>query len=141
MRVLLVEDEPLIALDLADQLQAAGHEVIGPAASIEHALDLIQTERLDAAVLNVDLGGERPAVVAEALRIKSTPFVVVSGHPRPSQSSLFSGVVWLEKPHKEEHLLAALALTSASADNSDRPQERRSDSVVKPSSTGKRADL
>jgi DNA-binding response OmpR family regulator len=119
VRILVVEDEPIIACDLADQLEAAGHVVIGPALTARSALDLFRTERPEAAVLDVNLGDETSVSVAEALQSAAIPFLVLSANARKHQPSIFHGAPWLSKPHQNEALrdtvaaLAAMATASA----------------------------
>ena len=78
--VLVVEDEAIIAMDLAFTLEEAGFEVMDPAGTVEVALDLLATARPDAAVLDLILAGERSAHVALALRRLGVPFVVQSAY-------------------------------------------------------------
>jgi DNA-binding response OmpR family regulator len=79
-RVLVVEDEFLIAMDLAGLLQGAGFGVAGPVSSVAAALDCIHAERPDAAILDVSLRGERVTAVAEVLSAIRVPFVLASAH-------------------------------------------------------------
>src|SRR5438309_716085 len=76
-RFLVVEDEYVIAADLAVCLQALGIEVAGPAASVAEALTLLESDgdRLDGAVLDINLGNERVYPVADVLRGRGIPFV------------------------------------------------------------------
>ena len=66
-RVLLVEDEPVVAMDLEMILRGAGYVVVGPATRLAEAMCMAEEEALDGAVLDVNLGGERVFSVAEAL--------------------------------------------------------------------------
>ncbi|WP_441260666.1 response regulator [Bradyrhizobium sp. 521_C7_N1_3] len=79
-RILVVEDEYLIALELDTELRAAGYRVIGPVADIEGALELLKVERPDAAILDVNLAGRWVTPVAETLRSMSVPFILASGY-------------------------------------------------------------
>jgi CheY-like chemotaxis protein len=78
--VLVVEDELLIAMELDAVLQEAGFTVVGPVSSVGEALDAIQAEHLDAAVLDVSLYGQRVTPVAEVLLSINTPFVLTSAY-------------------------------------------------------------
>jgi len=80
--VLVVEDEYLIAADLADVLKDAGADVIGPVASVREALELVETfgDRLDGAVLDVNLREERVFPVAEALARRGIPYIFTTGY-------------------------------------------------------------
>jgi DNA-binding response OmpR family regulator len=79
-RILVVEDEYLIALELEVTLRAAGFQVIGPAPDVDAALVLLKAERPDAAILDVNLAGRRVTPVAEALHGMSVPFILASGY-------------------------------------------------------------
>jgi len=79
--ILVVEDEYLLAADLAQTLEELGAVVVGPAATVERALALVEAEdRLDGAVLDLNLGGERAYPVADALVARGVPFVFVTGY-------------------------------------------------------------
>jgi CheY-like chemotaxis protein len=81
-RILVVEDERLIALDNQDLLTEWGCEVVGPVESVAAALDLIVAKLPDAAVLDFHLKGETSEPVAEALHKANCPFVVTTGYER-----------------------------------------------------------
>ena len=74
--ILIVEDEPLIAMMLEDFLLSLGHEVSGSCDSVRSALEAIDTVAFDLAILDVNLKGENVWPVATALREKGTPFVL-----------------------------------------------------------------
>jgi DNA-binding response OmpR family regulator len=78
--VLIVEDEILIAMELEMTLRCAGYDVLGPALNVGAALELLQSKRPDAAVLDVDLAGAKVTPVAEVLRGMSVPFILASGY-------------------------------------------------------------
>lgn len=80
MRVLLVEDEPLIAMMLEDFLDALDKELAGTADSVAAALPLIENGGIDAAILDVNLrGGEKSFAIADALAERGVPFVFATG--------------------------------------------------------------
>lgn len=79
-RILLVEDQFLIALELEQVLQKAGCIVTGPVARLQPALDLARTEAFDFAVLDVNLFGEKVYPVAEMLESRGIPFVLATGY-------------------------------------------------------------
>jgi DNA-binding response OmpR family regulator len=74
-RVLVVEDEFMIGLDIGQQLADAGYEVVGPATSVEKALRFIAEPGCDVAILDVNLGDETSEPVARKLRGSGKPFV------------------------------------------------------------------
>jgi CheY-like chemotaxis protein len=80
-RVLVVEDEFLIAEDLRLALEDLGAEVVGPVATVDAALDAVRLERgLDGATLDIMLRGEKSFPVAEALKARGLPFVLLTGY-------------------------------------------------------------
>ncbi len=97
--VLLVEDEMMIAWDMEQTLTAAGMRVLGPAASVDSALDLIKGQRPDAAILDLNLRGELVTPVARRLRELGVPFVLSTAynHLRGDDAE-FSGIENLGKP-------------------------------------------
>ena len=80
LRVLLVEDESMVALLLEDMLTELHHEVVGPVARLDKALEIAQWQALDVALLDVNLNGEEIYPVAEALAVREIPFVFVTGY-------------------------------------------------------------
>jgi CheY-like chemotaxis protein len=107
-RVLLVEDERLIALLAEDMLTDLGCEVVGPAASLAEARALADREgKLDAALLDVNLRGEPVHPLAEALRARGVAVVLVSGYADPLAGSAAALPV-VAKPYLSADLAAAL---------------------------------
>ncbi|NGM52532.1 PAS domain-containing protein [Caulobacter sp. 602-2] len=104
-RVLVVEDEALVAMELARVLALAGAQVVGPAGDVEEALELIESSLIDRAVLDVNLGGRMVTPVARALAERAIPFVYLTGYQEPG---LDDGPV-LHKPAAPEALVSALA--------------------------------
>lgn len=80
MRVLIIEDDPLLAMDLEDTLQAAGFEVQGSAASVEQGLLAIDRSPPEVATLDYHLGRETSEAVAKRLRSMNIPYCYISGH-------------------------------------------------------------
>jgi DNA-binding response OmpR family regulator len=109
-RVLLVEDEWLIAFDMSERLQEFGYRVIGPAADVETALRLIRSERIDLALLDLHLGTQRSYPVGEALRENGIPFAFLTGHARADLRADFREQVMLCKPVSDRELVARLGL-------------------------------
>lgn len=79
-RVLVVEDEMLIAMAIEETLQGLGCVVVGPVGKVDDALRLANDEALDAAVLDVTIRGGRVYPVAERLIARGVPFVLASGY-------------------------------------------------------------
>jgi DNA-binding response OmpR family regulator len=108
IRVLVVEDEPIIALDICQQLANAGFEVLGPATSVANALLFIAEPGCDVAVLNVNLGNETSEPIARKLRASGKPFVVLSGYSTDNLPPSFNGAVFLTKPAPMAEVVAAV---------------------------------
>jgi len=108
-RILIVEDEPLLAMDIAGQLEDAGVFIIGPAGNASAALSLIEQYRFDGALLDANLGGHPVDDIAASLKRKNIPFVFVSGYNRDSLPLSFDEVELLSKPFDAAQLLAAAA--------------------------------
>jgi PAS domain S-box-containing protein len=107
-RILVIEDEPLVAMDVESSLTAAGCEVVGPAATLERAKLLIEESDCDAALLDVNLAGQPVDELATLLTRKNRPFAFVTGYGREALPSGFRGAVVLGKPFGADQLLATV---------------------------------
>jgi PAS domain S-box-containing protein len=107
-RILVIEDEPLVAMDVESNLTAAGCEVVGPAATLERAKLLIEESDCDAALLDVNLAGQLVDELATLLTRKNRPFAFVTGYGRDALPSGFRGAVVLGKPFGADQLLATV---------------------------------
>ena len=108
-RILVVEDEPLLAMDIAGQLEDAGACVIGPVGNVAAALSLIAQYRFHGALLDANLVGSPVDDIAVALARNNIPFVFVSGYKRASLPKAFDTVELLLKPFGANRLLAVVA--------------------------------
>jgi len=97
-RVLVVEDEALIAMFIADVVSGLGMDVVGPAGTVDQAVSLARTEQLDAALLDLNLGGAASLPVAEVLADLSVPFAFVTGYGTLPDEAKEYGVPELHKP-------------------------------------------
>lgn len=108
-RILIVEDEYLLADDLSETLVEAGAEVLGPIASIEDATAFIAGEAaIDAAVLDVNLRGDMVFPVADALRARGIPFAFATGYDEWALPERFADAPRVEKPFKGFRVAALL---------------------------------
>ncbi len=115
-RVLVVEDEYLLAEDLRHGLERVGAEVLGPVPSVARALTLLAAGAPpDAAILDVNLGGEMAFPVAEALQALGVPFVFATGYDVAALPRAYAQVPRCEKPFDVESCLRALLRPRASA--------------------------
>ena len=98
-RILVVEDDFYIAEDMASQLEAGGAKVVGPVASVDAAIVLIeQSERIDGAVVDVNLQGVMSWPIADALLRRGVPFVFATGYDKTSIPARYAEIVCCEKP-------------------------------------------
>lgn len=110
MRVLLVEDEPLIAMMLEDFLDALDRQHAGTADSVASALSMVEEGALDVAILDVNLrGGEKSFAIADALAAKNIPFVFASGGGGEDIAPEYRDRPMLPKPYTMEGVEQALA--------------------------------
>ncbi len=110
MRVLLVEDEPLISMMLEDFIDALDKEVAGIADSVATALPLVAAGGIDAAILDVNLrGGEKSFAVADALADKGVPFVFATGGGGDDIAPAHRDRPRLPKPYTMEGVSQALS--------------------------------
>lgn len=110
LRLLVVEDEYVPALYLSDVLEELGAEVLGPVATVNDALRLMeQAPEIDAAILDVDLGGEAVFPLADALLARHVPFAFASGYDPDLMPPRFRGVALCQKPIDEQAVRAVLA--------------------------------
>jgi CheY-like chemotaxis protein len=108
-RVLLVEDEMLIAISIEDVLVEAGCEVVGPAATVDAALALLRNgQKLDAALLDMNLDGQSALPVADTLAENSIPFLVLTGYGPEALAGAHQHVPVLPKPFDHGELTRAL---------------------------------
>jgi CheY-like chemotaxis protein len=105
-RILLVEDELLVSVMVVDMLTDLGAEVVGPAATVSKGVALAETAAIDAAVLDVNIRGERVDPVAEALSARGIPMVFATGY-RDVGLGHASSVI--EKPYTKKALADALS--------------------------------
>lgn len=110
-RILVVEDEYFLADELSRGLSDAGAEVLGPIATLEGALALLKGPAPpDAAILDVNLGGDQVYPVADALRALDVPFLFTTGYDPATIPSRYASARRLEKPAANAAVLRELDL-------------------------------
>jgi CheY-like chemotaxis protein len=109
LRVLLVEDEMMVALLLEEMLAELGHTVVGPVARLERALELTPREALDFAILDVNINGSEVYPVAEALAARSVPFAFVTGYGGKGLRTSYCDRPTLQKPFRRRDLAELFA--------------------------------
>jgi len=112
-RILIVEDDVLNGFLMEEALQLAGHEVLGPAKTVPRALALLESETIDAAILDHQLEDDTALAVARRLDALGIPWAVTTGHSRSALPSQYGHVQVLTKPFSIAQLLALTADTLA----------------------------
>ncbi len=107
-RILVVEDQSMIAYDLRALITAMCYEVAGPASSIGNAMEAIVSDPPDAAVLDVALGKETSFPIAEALAERSIPFFFLTGYAKSILPPALQTYPLLTKPVRKAELKSAL---------------------------------
>jgi CheY-like chemotaxis protein len=113
-RVLLVEDEPIVAWLLKDMLVDFGCSVVGPAADVNQALAMIDAESIDVAVLDVNLRGQMSYPIADVLVARGVPFVFSTGYDKDRLLDGYRTFPALQKPFHRSDLGDTLAKLLAS---------------------------
>jgi CheY-like chemotaxis protein len=108
-KVLVVEDEMMIAMLIEDMLDEFGCKLVGPATNVPRALELIDKEKVDIAVLDLNLDGKDTYAIADALRQKHVPFIFATGYGSTGVRPEYGDRPVLQKPFQAKDLETALA--------------------------------
>jgi len=107
-RILVVEDEALVAMDIESHLEAIGCKIVGPAGTVARARQLIETAPVDAAIIDANLAGQPVDDIAAALTQRGIPFAFGTGYGRDALPRGFRDAAVLTKPFGKEQLLAVV---------------------------------
>jgi CheY-like chemotaxis protein len=108
-RLLIVEDDPFLAMELHDLLASGGAVILGPVATVKTALGMLDDTRPHAALLDLNLRGQRSTPVAEAMLSASIPFILVTGYSRNQiDEPALREIPIVSKPVDQSILLEAL---------------------------------
>lgn len=107
-RVMIVEDEFLLAMSLEEDLTAAGAIVVGPLTTLSETMDAIEKESFDVAVLDINLNGEMSYPAVDTLIERGSPFVLLSGYAGTSLPERFREFPRLAKPYDVARLIETL---------------------------------
>lgn len=112
--ILVVEDEYMLAMHVADFLRAQGATIVGPAASVAAAMALVEgIDSLDAAVLDVNLRNDRVYPVADALLARGVPIVFATGYEELLLQRSYLGIPRCPKPYDQAELVGVLQKLTA----------------------------
>lgn len=109
LRVLVVEDEMLPAMLMEDLLTDLGCDVVGPVARVADGLKLAGSERLDGAILDINVAGTEVFPVARELAERSIPFIFLSGYAADTLPQMWRSRPTLRKPFRPQDLARAMA--------------------------------
>jgi|SRR5579872_535745 len=115
-RVLVVEDEVIVAWNLEDMLVELGCVVVGPASRLGVALTMIDTQAIDMALLDVNLDGRPSYPLADALAARGVPFAFSTGYDKPGLADEYRTIPVLQKPFRRSELGEVLGDLMASRD-------------------------
>jgi CheY-like chemotaxis protein len=107
-KVLVVEDEMMIAMLIEDMLDEFGCKLVGPATNVPRALELIGKESIDVAVLDLNLDGKDTYAIADALQRKNVPFIFATGYGSTGLRQEYGNRPVLQKPFQARDLETAL---------------------------------
>jgi CheY-like chemotaxis protein len=107
-KVLVVEDEMMIAMLIEDMLDEFGCRLVGPATSVPRALELIAKEQVEVAVLDLNLDGKDTYAIADALCQKGVPFIFATGYGLTGVRGEYENRPVLQKPFQARELETAL---------------------------------
>jgi DNA-binding response OmpR family regulator len=107
-RILVVEDEPLVAIMLEEALEDSGYQVVGPVENLKPAIHLASCEQIDAAVVDINIDGAISGPVADKLMERGIPFIFVSGRDK-DLGLRYGDVPLLRKPFSMADLHRAVA--------------------------------
>lgn len=119
-RILIVEDESLVALSLMETLTQLGFDVIGPFGTIADASAMLSSGQIDAAILDVNLNGEMIYPLAEQLIARALPFIFVTGYGPESIDKRFAEIPVIQKPVDRDSLHRLFAVTPKKKEKSKR---------------------
>lgn len=115
-RILLVEDEIIVVMMVEDMLAEHGCNAVA-ASNKARALDLLERERFDAAILDVNLGGAESYEIADILARQETPFLFATGYGARGLDPAYRHFPVLSKPFRDVELLAALCALIGNAEH------------------------
>jgi DNA-binding response OmpR family regulator len=107
-RVLIVEDEFFVAVQIEAALQSSGYETVGPFTTLELALQASRRERFDVALIDINLGGTPGYPIADDLLARGVPFLFLTGYSGNDMPEIYRALPRLQKPFDPKAVVAAL---------------------------------
>jgi DNA-binding response OmpR family regulator len=107
-RILIIEDDPMLALDLEELIVDAGFKLAAIAGKLEKALALIESGGFDAAIVDANLAGVSASPLASEMTARGLPFIVLSGYSSEQLQGAFPGALFLQKPCRPAQIIQAL---------------------------------
>ena len=107
-RVLVVEDESLVGMEIEDLIEELGHQVVGPIAELQEALEVAANEALCCAILDINIRGGHSYPVADILLERGLPVLLMSGYERQTLPQRLHKEALLAKPFTAEQLNTAI---------------------------------
>jgi CheY-like chemotaxis protein len=127
-RILLIEDEMLVAGMLKGMLSSLGYVVAGTATNVAEVMDVVDHETIDAVVLDINLNGQMSYPIADELAGRGIPFIFSTGYEKQSLPARHEARPWLKKPFRRSALGGVLAdLLKKDQERPDRPHAARHD--------------
>jgi len=127
-RVMIVEDEALVAMVVTESLTNLGCSVVGPFSRCSEAMAAIESDEIDAAILDVNLDGEMVYPLADMLAERGVPFIFVTGYGAESIDSRFAHIPVIQKPverHVLQRIFVPVPVPAVAADDVAKPVRRR----------------
>ena len=109
LRVLIVEDEALVALILEDMLTELGHQIVGPFSIVSAGLESAEREEIDIAIIDLNIKGVSSLPIARALKARSIPVVFSTGYGRGGLPAPFVDAPLLQKPFQQTDIEQVIA--------------------------------
>lgn len=119
MRVLVVEDEFIIADEIASIIEGLGHAIVGPAATVDDAAAIIAGETFDFAIIDANLRGRSSAELGGLLTERNIPFCVCTGYRLDDIRAAFGDIPVIQKPVRERALAAILESAARNVDTAN----------------------
>jgi len=126
--VMIVEDEALVAMVVTESLTNLGCSVVGPFSRCSEAMAAIESDEIDAAILDVNLDGEMVYPLADMLAERGVPFIFVTGYGAESIDSRFAHIPVIQKPverHVLQRIFVPVPVPAVAADDVAKPVRRR----------------